>query len=51
MEKYIDDQILKLQIDDKIKMSSSSLQIKFYVAILTAISGLVFAIIKDSISK
>jgi predicted nucleic acid-binding Zn-ribbon protein len=38
-------------INDQIKLSNSSLQIKFYVAILTAISGLVFAIIKDTFTK
>jgi len=42
---------IKKYINDKINISNSSLQNKFYVAILTAISGIIFAIIRELISK
>ena len=42
---------IKKYIDDKINISSSSLQNKFYVSILTAIAGILIAILKDIITK
>jgi len=52
-EKFIkaDHEAIEQYINDKIKLSSSSLQIKFYIAMIAALSSFLIPLLKDLLKK